>query len=119
MRSLLDISSIHELQIRSIDFSLVFSQAYLDVGVFIEFPLVMGVDIKIVEWSLKLNGFLHGINQSSANWFDLLKTGLEMRNYHQSQVGSFVFFRKYSAILTYVYDCVIVSHKQETITSLI
>ena len=30
-----------------------------------------------------------------------------------------MFYRKYLVILTYAYDCVIVSHKQETITSLI
>ena len=48
-----------------------------------------------------------------------IKTGLERRGYYQSQVDPSVFYRKYSGILTYVDDCVIVSHKQETIKELI
>ena len=51
--------------------------------------------------------------------FDLLKTVLERSGYHKSQVDPCVFYRKYSFILTYASDFVIVSHKQETITSLI
>ena len=45
-----------------------------------------------------------------------LKNGLERRGYHQSQVDPCVFYRKDSVILTYIHYCVIVSHKQETIT---
>ena len=51
--------------------------------------------------------------------FDLLKYDLERRGYHQSQFDPFAFYRKYSIILTYVYDFVIVSQKQDKITSLI
>ena len=79
----------------------------------------MGVDLNIVEWVLKLNKPLHGIKQESANWLDLIKKGLKIRGYHKSQVDPCVFYRKYSFILTYASDFVIVSHKQETITSLI
>ena len=46
-----------------------------------------------------------------------VKTGLEMRGSHQSQVDPFVFNRKELVILSYVDDYVIVSHKQETTTS--
>ena len=76
----------------------------------------MGVDLNIVEWVLKLNKPLHGIKQESANWLDLIKNGLKIRGYHKYQVDPFVFYRKYSVILTYVDYCVIVSHKQEKIT---
>ena len=47
------------------------------------------------------------------------KKNLESRVYHQYLVDPYVFYRKYSGILTYVYDCVIVLHKQDTTTSLI
>ena len=47
------------------------------------------------------------------------RTGLESRGCHQSQVDPCSIYRKYSVILAYVDDCVIVSHKEETITSLI
>ena len=49
---------------------------------------------------------------------DLLNNGLERRDYHQYKVDNCVFYIKYSVILTYVDDCVLVSHKQKTITSL-
>ena len=68
---------------------------------------------------LKLNKSIYGLNQASEHWFDQLKTGLESRGYHQSQVYPFVFDRKDSVILTNFDDSVIFSHKQETITSLI
>ena len=51
--------------------------------------------------------------------FDLLKSGLERRAYHQFQVDLCVFYIKDSVILTYVDDCVMISHKQETIALLI
>ena len=57
--------------------------------------------------------------QARANCFDCLKNGLKMRRYYQSQVDPNVFYRKESVILTYIDDCVIVPHKQETTTSLI
>ena len=47
---------------------------------------------------------LYGINQESENWFDLLKTGLERRVYHQYQIDPCVFYRNNSIILTYVDD---------------
>ena len=50
---------------------------------------------------------------------NLLKTGLERRVYHQYQVDPCAFYKKDSVTLTYVNDCVILSHKQETILSLI
>ena len=66
-----------------------------------------------------LNKSLYGINQASGNWFNLLRTGIERRGYYQYQVEPCVFYRKDSVILTCVYYSVIVSHKQDTITSLI
>ena len=57
--------------------------------------------------------------QAGANWFDILKTGLESRSYHQCHVEPFVSYRKDSVILIYVDGCILVSHKQETIASLI
>ena len=67
----------------------------------------------------KVNKSLYGLMQEIENWFDLLKIGPERRGYRQYQFYPYVFYRKYSVILTYVDDCVIVSHKKETITLLI
>ena len=84
-----------------------------------DIPLGMVVDVNIVEWVLKLNILLYGIKQVSKNWLDLLKTGLERSGYHQYQVESCLFYRKYSVILIYVDDCVLVLQIQNTITSFI
>ena len=67
----------------------------------------------------KVKTLLYGIKQESTNWFDLLKTGLESRGWYRYLVDTCVFYRKESVSLTYIDDCVIVSHKQDKITSLI
>ena len=119
MRSLLAILSIHEFPINSIEIVLNFTQYYIDADVFVEIFSGMVVDRNIVEWVIKFNKSLHGLKQASSNIFDLLKTGLERRGYHQSQVDPSVFYRNNWVILTSVDDCVIVSHKQETVVLLI
>ena len=119
VRSILSITSINEFPIRSIDFVPVFLQYYLDVDLFMELTLVMAVGVNIVEGVPKLNKSLYGIKKASESWFGLLKNCLESRCCHQSQGDTFLFYIKYSFLLTCVDDCVIVSHKQETITSLI
>ena len=39
----------------------------------------------------KLYKSLYGITQASANWFDLLKTGLEGRGHHHSLVDPVIY----------------------------
>ena len=95
---------------RSTDFVIAFPQAYLDVNIFMEIPSVMGVDENIIELFLKLKKSLYGLKKAGTNLFDLLKTGLERRGNHQSQVDLCIFYRKDSFPLTYVDDFVIISH---------
>ena len=45
LRSILEIERIYELPIISIDFVLDFTRSYLDVDVFMDLTLVMGVDL--------------------------------------------------------------------------
>ena len=68
---------------RSIDFLLSFFQAGIDLDVFIKIPLGMEVDGNRGKWFLKLNKSMYRLKQSSANWFDPLLNGLEIRFYHQ------------------------------------
>ena len=109
MISLLSISSTHGLPRRSIDFLFEFPWSDIGVDLFMGVTLVMLVDGSRVEWVLKWNKSLIGINKSGENWCDLLNTGLEMIVYHQYQVDPCVFYRKDSVILTYVNYFVIVS----------
>ena len=60
----------------SIDFVLAFPQENLDVDVFMDILLVMGVDRNIVEWVIKINKSLYGIKQERSYWFELFLTGL-------------------------------------------
>ena len=69
----------------------------------------MGTKIKQTTWltqAIKYELF----------WYS--KNGLEKRGYHQSQFTVCV-LKKDSVIITYVDDCVIVSHKKLTIKSFI
>ena len=59
-----------------IDFDLAFPQYYIDVYVFMEILLVMGVDGNRGEWVINLNKSLYGLNQEIENWFDILNNGL-------------------------------------------
>ena len=72
MISLLAISSIHELPSISIEFYLDFTQVDLDMDVFTEITLRMGISGNRGEWVLKSNKSLYGIKQASTNWFDFL-----------------------------------------------
>ena len=65
--SLLAITSILEFSRISIDFVLAYIQADLDVDVFIDLPLGVGVDVNRDEWFLKLNKSLYGLNQANTN----------------------------------------------------
>ena len=59
------------------------------------------------------------MNKSSANCFHLSKNGPWRRAYYQYHVDPRGFYKRDSFILTNLKYCLIVSHKQDTITSLI
>ena len=65
MRSILAMESIYSLPSRSIEFVLAFTQADIDVDVFMGIPLGMGVDGNRGEWLLKLNKSFYGLKQAS------------------------------------------------------
>ena len=68
---------------------------------------------------ISLKSSLYGFKQSSSNWYDCLKKGLERRGFCESKADPFVFMKKGMIILTYVYYCILISNKKETLDQFI
>ena len=68
---------------------------------------------------ISLKSSLYGIKQSSANWYDCLKKGLERRGFRESKTDYCVFMKKGMIILTYVDDCILIANKKETLDQFI
>ena len=101
---------LNDLEARSIDFTLAFPQADLDVDVYMELPVGFDNDGYKGKHVLKLNKSLYGLKQAAYNWCQLLKSGLESRGYeHQSSTDNCVFLSKDSIVLVYVDNCNIFS----------
>ena len=92
VRTLLAITKICKLRSQSIDFVLAFTQADLDVNVYMDFPIGIYVPNGGKRYYvLKLNKSLYGLKQASANWFETLKAGLNSR-YFENRMWNHVFF---------------------------
>ena len=91
---------LHDLEARSIDFTLAFPQANLDVDVYMELPPGFDKGGNLGSHIIKLNKLLHGLCQSSHNWWNLLKSSLEARGYdNQSATDPYVYIGKESVVL--------------------
>ena len=64
---------------------------------------------------ISLKSSLYGLKQSSANWYDCLKKGLDLRGFRESKADPCVFMNKGMIILTYLDDCILISNKKETL----
>ena len=97
---------------------LAFPQAELDVPVYMELPIGMevpGSEQNRKMYLLCLKCSLYGLKQASANWYDMLKKGLQRRGFQESVADPCVFLRGNMIILCYVDDCILLSPKQEII----
>ena len=68
---------------------------------------------------VSLKSSLYGIKQSSANWYDFLKKGLERHGFRESKADTCVFMKKGMIILTYVDDFIFIANKKETLDQFI
>ena len=95
IRFLLVLSEIVGLESRAIDFVLAFPQADLDVPVYMEIPLGMEIPNATHEreYVLLLKKNLYGLKQASANWYDMLKKGLNLRGFKESVADPCVFVK--------------------------
>ena len=67
------------------------------------------------EYLISLKSSLYGLEQSSANRYDCLNKGLERRGFCDSKDDPCVFMKKGMIILTYVYYCILIANKKETL----
>ena len=108
-----------ELKSQSIDFVLAFPQAELEEELYMELPVgfeALGADCSQV---LKLKKNLYGLKQASANWYEMIKGGLERRKFSPSIIDPCVFYKEGMIVLLYVDDMIVVSKKEEDIDKLI
>ena len=75
------LSVLHDLEKRSIGFTLAFPQADLYIDVFIELPVGFNLEPDSRQYIIKLNKSLYGLKQTDHNLFELLKDNLEARVY--------------------------------------
>ena len=76
VRIMLALTTIHDLDARSMDFVLAFPQAELDVDVYMELPYGFTVNSEGVPMILKLKKNLYGLKQAAYNWFGMLNESL-------------------------------------------
>ena len=90
--TLLEITKIHKLRSRSINFVLEFPQADLDVKLYIEFTIgIYEPNGGKSDYFLNLNKYIYDLKQASAKWFGTLKAGLNSRDFEQSQVDPCIY----------------------------
>ena len=87
---LLDLCNIHNLESKSIIFVLPFTQADLEVDIWMELPIGFVIDEFLYgdsrSYVLKLNKYLYGLKQASLNWYDKLCVGLIARDFLPSVI---------------------------------
>ena len=88
---ILAIAKIHNLDIKAIDFVLVFPQADLKEDMWMQLPIGFQVDGQTEAESnrcyvLKLNKNLYGLKQGSFNWYEKLKISLVDRDFKPSDI---------------------------------
>ena len=62
---------------------------------------------------------LYETRQGTANWFDMLKTGLEDEGFEKNRVEPCLFVRNNYIVIFYVDDCCIFSKDKEKIDALL
>ena len=71
------------------------------------------------EYLISLKSSLYVLKQSSANWYDCLKKGLERCGFRDYKADPCVLMKKGMIILTYVDDCILIENKKETLDQFI
>ena len=91
---------------RQIDYVLAFSQAPIDADVYCHLPAGFHIkNGKDDEYVIKLVKSLYGTKQAAANWFEMMKQGLEQQGFKSSKtdpVGLFYSNVSLSELITLI-----------------
>ncbi len=116
---MLILSLLLGLQMRSIDFTLAFTQAPIDVGTSIEIPTGFKVPNTNEEYILELKKTLFGLHRTGLNWLETLRNHLTSIGFRQSTIDPCCFIKDNLILLCYVDDCLIFCHDNNKIDELI
>ena len=120
LRFMMTISQVLGLNSRSIDFTLAYTQAPIDIEIYLELPA--GFEVEGREKSkfvLRLKKNLYGLKQAGLSWFETLRTYLLEQGFTQSESDPCFFHRNKLILVCYVDDCLIFAPEQNSIDVLI
>ncbi len=119
VRLLLTLSLLLTLKSRSIDFTLAFTQAPIDVETYIKLPVGFTVEGANEEYVLELKKTLYGLKQAGLNWYETLREHLFSLGFKQSIIDSCCYMKGDLILLCYVDDCLIFCQDERKIDHLI
>jgi hypothetical protein len=105
---LLVLSLLLGLQSRSIDFTLAFTQAPIDVpNTYLGLPTGFSVEGDPDDFVLELKKTLYGLHQAGLNWFDNLRQQLLLLGFQQSVIDPCCYIKDDLLLLCYVDGCLL------------
>ena len=105
---------------RQIDYVLAFLQAPIEADVYCYLPAGFHIkDGNDDEYVIQLVKNFYGTKQAAANWFEMMKQGLEQQSFKSSKTDPCLFLRNDTIIVTYVDDCLIFSKDKKNIDPLL
>jgi len=119
VRLLLILTLLLGLKSRSVDFTLAFTQAPIDMPTYLDLPTGFSIEGDSNDYVLELTKTLYGLRQAGFNWFETLKQHLHSIGFAQSSIDPCCFIRDDLILLCYVDDCLIFFPDNTKITKVV
>jgi hypothetical protein len=107
VRLMLVLSLLLGLKSQSIDFTLAFTQAPIDVPTCLSLPIGFSIEGDSDEYVLELKKTLYGLKQAGLNWFKTLREHLLTISFCQSVLDPCCYMRGNLILLCYIDDCLL------------
>jgi hypothetical protein len=107
------------LKSHSMDFTLAFTQAPIDMPTYLDLPTGFSIEGDSNDYVLKLTKTLYGLRQAGLNRFETLKQHLYSIGFAQSSIDPCCFIRDDLVLLCYVDDCLIFCPDDANITKVV